>query len=120
MNEAQVVTDFLERALLQSRRDRYIGFIRQQKTRRKFLQSLYHDLEWCIDQDQVVQRLPDDVLDRPSLCFAPPAEFGAPISTLRGAVDSAGDACLAITTDGRAGVYRPESPTDSALHFLWG
>jgi hypothetical protein len=116
MVEVSALQQFLERALCHHK-ERYLDFITRPKARNKFLQSLYHELEDCFDASRSVKSLPAVALDSPALQYQPPKDFGVPLASLREALESEDDSFLAITLDGTAGIFQPETFRDSRLLF---
>lgn len=114
MQEAELLSSFLDRALAR-KRSRYVGFLTTAKGRSKVLQALHHDLLDCFDERIVVERLPDEALEAHAIVFAPPSRFGANGRTLRDVLESHECSCLAVSVDGRYGVYRPETYLDAGL-----
>lgn len=118
MDEISALIEFLGRGLAR-RKNRYIDFASRPKTRKKFLASIYHDLESDLDMSACVTSLPDSILDQPAYWYSPPKQYGEPVPSLRDLFDSQDDAFLAITQDGKAGIYQPETFIDSRRLFLW-
>lgn len=118
MDATDALVTFLRRALT-NRVERYVEFASKPKTQKKFLEALCHELEGALDADAAIASLPNDALNLPGYLYAPPREFGIPIPSLREVADSHDDSCLAISQDGRAAVYCPETYVDSRLHFFW-
>ena len=118
--EAQAALQtFLSGALLR-KRDRYLGFVAKPKTRSRFLRTIDHDLERELDGALRIAHLP---VDRPikGFRFAPPDEFGSPVSDLRQLLQSCDDSFLAVSEDGQYGVLSPETYIDDrAVYRLRG
>ncbi|RBP45736.1 hypothetical protein DES53_102118 [Roseimicrobium gellanilyticum] len=116
MVEVSALQQFLERALCR-RKDRYLDFIARPKSRGKFLEAIYHELEYCFDASRSVKSLPAQILDLPALRYKPPKDFGVPMVTLREAFKSEDESFLAISLDGTSGIFQPETFRDSRLLF---
>jgi hypothetical protein len=114
MDARAALVHFLSTALA-ARRERYVELASRAKTQDKFLAELYHRLAGCIDARKVVPELPADAWDRPAYVFAPPDEFGTPITSLLAAHRAATDACLLITADGMFAIHVPEDHADGTL-----
>ncbi len=109
--EAQAALQrFLKGALLQ-KHDRYLGFVAKPKSRSKFLRAIDHDLERELDGALRIANLP---AGRPikGFRFAPPDDFGSPVSDLRQLLRSSEDSFLAVSEDGQYGILSPETYID--------
>ena len=76
MNSSDALIHFLSKALKKRWIDRYTGFASKQKTRKKFLNAIYHDLSDRFDRSKVVKSFPDSAWSMKAYIFQPPDEFG--------------------------------------------
>ena len=118
MNEIDSLTTFLANSL-GKRQERHISFASKKKTRAKFLNALYHDLEKDFGSHGLVAKLPPHILESPGFLFTASGSFGQSVGTIREVLDSPIDAFLIVTYSGLAGVYGPETFIDSRLHYVF-
>jgi len=108
---------FLSRALCH-RRERYIEFAKKPKTRKKFLDAIYHDLERDLDPAYFVESLPSEISLSSGYVFQAGGQFGAPLLSLEELIASHAESCLAVSTSGQAGIYCPETHIDSRRYIV--
>ena len=78
---------FLSLALTR-RTERHISFASNEKTRSKFLQSIYHDLEKDLDCARAIPGFGDTILDSPGYLFEPDDTFGEKFACFRDILES--------------------------------
>lgn len=103
--------DFL-RGSLGRKRERILDFASRPRSRRKFLDLLYHELGDLLDPSCIVPALPEAAWRQPALRFRPPSDFGVAIASLRQAHQHLEHRELVITLDGRHGYWRDETFDD--------
>lgn len=117
MNKNQALAFFLENALV-TKKERYLGFAAKLKTRRKFLNSIRHELEECLDTSKRVRSLSKDILASPGYLFEPDNNFGEEILCLGDACDSQNESFLVVSADGRHAIHGPETLIDSRAFYI--
>ena len=116
MDAKQAIETFLAKAL-KNKKERYLGFVSKPKTQRKFLDSIYHDLQDVLDDKKKIDSLPKHVLSMSGYKFQPPNHFGEPISSISEICDSFDESFLVVTSDGRYGIHGPESYIDKRAFY---
>lgn len=100
---------FLSHVALPDKRARYLDLIGRPTSRRKFLHTVYHELESHLNPAKRIVALSPTMLHLPGFWFKPGAAFGKPVNALGDVVSSQEESFLAISTDGRVGIHGPES-----------
>ena len=116
MEAQRALESFLNSALV-DRKKRYLGFISKPKTRGKFLRSIYHDLENCLDNTKQVESFPASVLSLPGFKFEPEKIYGQPISSLGEVCNSFDESFLVVSKDGKFAIHGPETYIDSRAFY---
>ncbi len=117
MNISEGLESFIKRAVIKSKRDRYLGFLTSAKGRMKFAKSLDHDFETVLDESKFVQNLERSELDQPGDLFC---SNGVTSNTSTSMYDLYGKApweggWLLINKKGNIAIYRPEGRIDEEL-----
>jgi len=97
---------------LGTKRERILDFVARPKTRRKFMDMLYHQLGEYFDRACLVSALPETAWRQPAFRFSPPSDFGVVVASLRQAHQQLDQPELVITQDGRYGFWRDETYVD--------
>ena len=117
MDAQEALETFLSRALVRSKRARVLGFIAKPKSRAKFLDAIYHDLENYLDRAKQVDSLPKSVVSMPGYKYQPPEIFGQPIPNLSEFYYGLDESYLVVTIDGKYGIHGPETYSDSRAFY---
>jgi len=99
------------------KKKRYLGFISKPKTRNKFLRSIYHDLESCLDSTKQVDSFSTTVQLLPGFKFEPENIYGQPISSLGEICTSFDESFLVVSNDGKFAIHGPETHIDSRAFY---
>ena len=118
MTPTEALETFLKRAVVR-RLERHLEFARSVKRRGKFLDTFHHALELDLNPEATVVSIPNDILIRPAFLYAPPATFGAKLSSLQDLLVGFETSCLAVSVDGSAAIFRPEDWIDKQMLFDW-
>lgn len=115
--EYETLTKFIKAIVTKQKRDRYAGFLANEKGRRKFLASLDHDLERNIEPKVLVESLSEMQWRSPAVLFSSTGAMNTEFSSLRHAHEEAPweGGWLAIDAAGTYGIYRPEGRTDDEM-----
>ncbi|MEM7227116.1 MAG: hypothetical protein AAF495_29380 [Pseudomonadota bacterium] len=116
MDAVTALQTFLAGALAW-KHERYIGFVAKPKTQTKFLREIYHGLDSDLDDAKAIPKLPASRGPLAGYRYAPPDEFGTPVADIRKECDSIDDSVLIVSSDGRFGIYTPESDCDGRRIF---
>jgi len=117
MEADEALICFLKGMLIE-KKDRYIGFLSKEKTRYKFLNSIYHELEGILDQSKKVASLPEKAFELPCYKFVPPNTFGEKVTSLKVGSDQLIESFLLVTTDGKYAIHGPETYVDSKAYYI--
>ncbi len=99
---------FLNQFALPGKRARYLDLISRPKSRRKFLNTLSHELESHLDPANRVEQLSAKQLALPGFRFDHHHDFGEPIDTLATVCTSFDEDVLIVSTDGNVGMHGPD------------
>ncbi len=102
---------------LSNKRSRYLGFIAKPKSQKKFLDTIYHELEGSLNSSMKVKELPSAVLEDGGFLFSPPNTFGEPVSALKEGLRNNDESFLLISRDGKHGIHGPETFIDSRAYY---
>ena len=116
MEAHEALKFFLENVLC-DKKERYLGFISKPKSRKKFLNTIYHELEGTLDSSKKQYVLSNEILCKPAFVFEPPMTYGERVSSLKRACDVFEESFLAISEDGMFGIYGPETFIDSRAFY---
>ena len=117
MNNSEGLESFIKRAVIKSKRDRYLGFLASSKGQVKFAKSLDHDFEKVLDESKYVQKLERNELEQAGDLFC---SNGVTNNTNTSMYDLYGKApweggWLLINKKGNLAIYRPEGRIDDEL-----
>lgn len=112
-----MLSKFIRAIVKKPKRDRYLGFLVNEKGRKKFLASLDHDLEKDIDPKVLAPSLSYEQWQSPALLFSSTGVMSTEFSSLRQAHEKAPweGGWLAVGVTGTYGVYRPEGRVDGEV-----
>lgn len=116
MTPENALKTFLSK-VLSHKKERLIGFISRPKTQQKFLNTIHHELESCLDSSMRVDSLPVKALQSKCYVFEPLNTFGKPFNSLQEAVETLQESFLAISIDGKYAVFGPETYIDSRTYY---
>ena len=110
---------FLSQAVLPDKRARYLDLISRPKSRKKFLDTFYHELEYHLDPARRVGSLSLAQLALPGYRFDHYDEaLGVPEETMAAAATSMEESVLVISADGKIGIHTPESFIDGRTFYV--
>jgi len=119
MDAEQALITFLKRAIVNNRRDRYIGLITTQNGRSRFFDYFWHNLESeFIPSVNQVDAFPEDIWRKEAYLFEAASEtFGRRCQDMRTAHDLADDGggWIIVSTDARHAVFMPEDMVDDTI-----
>ncbi len=116
MEAQQALESFLSSAL-RDKKKRYLGFISKPKTQNKFLRSINHDLESCLDATKQVESFPAPVLSLRGFKFESEKIYGHPIPSLGEVCNSFDESFLVVSSDGKFAIHGPETYIDSRAFY---
>ena len=119
MNISDGLRLFLSNALINSKRDRYIGFLSNNKGHIKFSKSLSHDFISCLDRSLFTNKFSDEVLNQSGdLYCANGVTNGSEASmmVLYGKAPWEGG-WLLINKTGKLAIYRAEGKIDDEVYI---
>ena len=107
--EAEVaLRRFLSQVALPEKRVRHLDLISRPNSRRKFLDTLYHELEAHLDPSKRVKQLSAKQLALPGFRFDHHHDFGEAIDTLAKVYTSFDEDFLVVSTDGNVWIHGPD------------
>ncbi len=113
-NEALII--FLNKALI-IKKERLLGFLNKSKNHNKFLNTIYHELEQCLNPSFIIESLPEKILLSKGYLYEPNCGAGEMISSLQEIAESSMDSFLAISQDGKYAIHGPETFIDSRTYY---
>jgi len=119
MNVPEGLFFFLSSALVKSKRERFLGFLKNGKGQKKFARSLDHDLFKFLDKNLFVTKLSEKVLSQSGNLFC---SNGINSNSESSMIDLYGKApweggWLLISKSGKFAIYRPEGRIDDEIHI---
>lgn len=119
MDAIEAVTKFINHAVVNHRRERYLGFISGAKSRHKFLDALDHLLASQLDESLAVGALSEAEWRQPGYLYSSDGIFGGEIGSLRDGYEHAPDegGWLIVGQSASAAIFRPEGRIDDELYF---
>lgn len=109
---------FLNHVVRAGKRARYLDLIARSTSRRKFLDTLYHELESHLDTAKRIDVLSPEMLRMSGFRFQPGGDrFGEPVDSLANVVSSFDESFLMVSTDGRVGIHGPESCVNRRAYY---
>lgn len=110
---------FLSHVALPDKRKRYLDLISRPNSRRKFLNTVYHELELHLNTAMRVESLSPRMLRMSGYRFQPYDDvFGDPVGTLASVVASFDESFLVVSADGKVGIHGPESFIDKRAYYI--
>jgi hypothetical protein len=117
MDAITCALNFIERAVVAARRERWAGFAAKQATHAKFLDGLDHALANVIDKSLAVANLTSADWAEPGWRYTSDGNFGGEVQTLREGYDTASPygGWLLLSASGRLAILRPEGRQDDEV-----
>lgn len=117
--EAEVALRFfLSHVALPDKRARYLDLIGRPTSRRKFLRTVYHELESHFEPAKRIAALSTTMLRLPGFWFQLGVTFGEPVNALADIISSQEESFLVVSADGRVGIHGPESYIDRRGYYV--
>lgn len=119
MNISKGLKAFLNKAVVNSKRYRYLDLIKSTKGQRKFAKSLDHDFENALDKSKIVDEIERSELEQNGQLFC---SNGVTNNTDTSMYNLYGKApweggWLLINKEGTLAIYRPEGRIDNELYI---
>ena len=110
---------FINSALVNSKRERFIGFLSNTKSHKKFLVSLDHDLEKFLDGSKVVSNISKIDMEQQGDIYCSNGEANNTNSSMVTLYDEAPweGGWLLINKQGSSTIYRPEGRVDDEIYI---
>ena len=119
MNISEGLKIFLGNAPAKSKRDRYVGFLSNNKGHIKFSKSLSHDFTSCLDRSLFTTKFTDEVLNQPGDLYCANGvtnDSEASMMELYGKAPWEGGWLLTNKT-GKIAIYRAEGKIDDEVYI---
>ncbi len=119
MNISKGLENFINRALVKNKRDRFRGYLASERGHRKFAHSLDHDLEKALDTSHFVAKLSDKELKQQGDLYCSNGvtnDCEASMFDLYGKAPWEGG-WLLLNIEGTFAIYRPEGRIDDEIHI---
>lgn len=119
--EVELLKNFISKAIINNKIDRYFALLNTRKGKIKFLKELNHNFESSLKPNLKSNITLSEIKNIPVFTFSGFKGFGIHYNTFSEAYEdfSNYDSWIIIGSDGKYGVYRPESYWDDEilLHF---
>ena len=115
--ESETLSKFIRAIVKKPKRDRYVGFLANEKGIKKLLASLDHDLERDLEPKVLAQSLSEKQWLTPAVLLSSAGAMNTEFPSLRNAYEEAPweGGWLAVGISGVYGIYRPEGRSDGEL-----
>ncbi len=119
MNITDGLKYFIGSALVKSKRERFIGFLSNAKSHKKFLASLDHDLEKLLDCSKIVFDISMIDMEEQGDLYCSNGVSNDSDSSMENLYDKAPweGGWLLINKQGSSAIYRPEGRIDDEIYI---